>query len=177
MTPSTVAADGPPDAARPAPWTRGAAALVRLFERIPYSLVALLARFSVAAVFWTSGQTKVEGFVFNIVTGEFTLGWPRLSDTALALFQDEYRLPWLPPTIAAPLAAGAEHVLPLLLLCGLATRLSALGLLGMTLVIQLFVYPGAYATHGTWAALLLMLMASGPGRWSADHWLSRRHRG
>ena len=146
-----------------------------LFARIPHSLVALLARFSIAAVFWNSGQTKVSGFALNIVTGEFALGWPQLSDSALALFQDEYKLPFIAPAIAAPMAAFAEHFFPLLLLIGLATRLSALGLLGMTLVIQLFVYPGAYATHGTWAALLLYLVSQGPGAFSLDHLIARRH--
>jgi putative oxidoreductase len=147
---------------------------IGLFERIPNTLIALVARFSIAAVFWNSGQTKVQGFVVNLVSGEFTLGWPRLSDSALALFQDEYKLPFIPPELAAPMAATAEHVLPLLILMGLGTRFAALGLLGMTLVIQLFVYPGAYATHGTWAALLLYLMARGPGMLSVDHWLAMR---
>lgn len=146
-----------------------------LFARIPRSLVALLARFSIAAVFWNSGQTKVTGLALNFVTGEFALGWPHLSDSALALFQDEYKLPFIAPAIAAPMAAFAEHLFPLLLLIGLGTRLSALGLLGMTLVIQLFVYPGAYATHGTWAALLLYLVSQGPGVFSIDHWIARRH--
>lgn len=145
-----------------------------MLARIPHSLVALLARFSIAAVFWSSGQTKVQGFALNIVTGEFQPGWPSLSDSAVALFREEYRLPLLPPEAAALLAAGAEHVFPLLLLAGLATRFSALALLGMTLVIQLFVYPGAYATHGTWAALLLFLAARGPGAVSVDHWLATR---
>ena len=148
--------------------------VVRLFGRIPNSLIALLARFSIAAVFWTSGQTKVQGLVLNFVSGDFALGWPRLSDSALALFQDEYKLPFVPPELAAPMAAFAEHLFPLLLLFGLATRFSALALLGMTLVIQLFVYPGAYATHGTWATLLLYLMARGPGVFSIDHWLAKR---
>ena len=93
----------------------------------------------------------------------------------MALFQDEYKLPFMPPEVAAPMAALAEHVLPLLILIGLATRFSALALLGMTLVIQVFVYPGAYATHGTWAAVLLYLMARGPGKLSIDHWLATRH--
>jgi putative oxidoreductase len=145
------------------------------FERIPHSLVALLARFSIAAVFWSSGQTKVQGFALNFVTGEFALGWPRLSDSAVALFQDEYKLPLLPPEIAAPMAAVAEHVFPLLILFGLATRLSSLALLGMTAVIQTFVYPGAYTTHGTWAAVLLFLMVRGPGRLSIDHWIAARY--
>jgi len=147
---------------------------IQRFERIPHTLVAFVARFSIAAVFWSSGQTKVEGLAVNIVNGDFSLGWPRLSESALALFQTEYKLPIVPPELAAPMAAFAEHLLPLLLLFGLATRFSALGLLVMTLVIQVFVYPGAYATHGTWAAVLLYLMARGPGALSIDHWLSRR---
>jgi len=147
---------------------------IGLFERIPNTLIAFIARFSIAAVFWNSGQTKVQGFVVNLVSGEFKLGWPSLSDSALALFQDEYKLPFIPPELAAPMAATAEHVFPLLILIGLGTRFSALALLGMTLVIQLFVYPGAYATHGTWAAVLLYLMARGPGNLSADHWLASR---
>ena len=149
--------------------------LISWFQRIPNSLLALLARFSIAAVFWNSGQTKVEGLAVNIVNGEFALGWPRLSDSALALFQEEYKLPLLPPELAAPMAAVAEHVFPLLILIGLATRFSALALLGMTAVIQLLVYPGAYATHGTWAAVLLYLMVHGPGRLSIDQWLAARH--
>lgn len=153
---------------------RACAAATRGLQGFPYSLIALLARFSIAAVFWNSGQTKIEGLAINLVSGEFMLGWPRLSASALALFQEEYRLPLVPPELAAPLAATAEHVLPLLLLLGLATRWSALGLLGMTLVIQAFVYPGAYATHGTWAALLLMLMAQGAGLLSLDHWIATR---
>jgi len=80
-----------------------------------------------------------------------------------------------PTPIPAPMAAMAEHVFPLLILFGLATRFSALALLGMTLVIQLFVYPGAYATHGTWAAVLLYLMVRGPGVFSIDHWLAQRY--
>lgn len=148
---------------------------VRVLEHIPHSLIALLARFSIAAVFWNSGQTKIEGFVLNLVTGDVALGWPRLSESAVALFQDEYKLPLLAPALAAPLAAFAEHLFPLLLLIGLGTRLSALALLGMTLVIQVLVYPGAYATHGTWAAVLLFLITRGPGAWSVDHWLAHRH--
>ena len=144
------------------------------FERIPHSLIAALGRFSMAAVFWNSGQTKIEGLALNIVSGEFNLGWPRLSDSAVWLFRDEYKLPIIPPEIAAPMAAVTEHVFALLLLVGLATRFSALALLGMTLVIQVLVYPGAYATHGTWAAVLLYLVARGPGALSIDHWLATR---
>lgn len=149
--------------------------VIAWFEKIPNSLIALVARFSIAAVFWNSGQTKVEGLAINFVSGEFNWGWPRLSDTARALFKDEYKLPLIPPELAAPMAAFAEHLLPLLILIGLGTRFSALGLLGMTLVIQLFVYPGAYATHGTWAAVLLYLIAGGPGKLSVDHWIATRY--
>ena len=147
---------------------------IGLLEHIPNSLIAFIARFSIAAVFWNSGQTKVQGLVIDLVAGEFTLGWPSLSDSALALFQDEYKLPFIPPELAAPMAATAEHVFPVLILVGLATRFSALALLGMTLVIQVLVYPGAYATHGTWAAVLLYLMARSPGKLSVDHWLAAR---
>lgn len=145
-----------------------------LFERIPHSLIALLARFSIAAVFWKSGQTKVQNFEIDIVEGVFKPGWPRLSDSVVDLFRYEYELPVIPPEIGAVMAATAEHLLPIALLLGFATRLSALGLLGMTAVIQLLVYPGAYPTHGTWAAVLLFLMVSGPGRISIDHWLAGR---
>ena len=140
---------------------------------LPNTLLAFVARFSIAAVFWKSGQTKIEGLAIDVVSGTFTLGVPRLSDNAVFLFREEYKLPLLPPELGATLAALGEHILPILLLLGLATRLSALGLLGMTMVIQLFVYPDAYATHGTWAAVLLYLMVHGPGKLSLDAWLAR----
>lgn len=149
--------------------------VLEAMDAIPHSLVALLGRFSIAAVFWKSGQTKIEGLAIDLVAGHFEWGWPRLAPATIDLFRDEYHLPLLPPEWAAPLAATAEHVLPMLLLMGLATRLSALGLLGMTAVIQLLVYPGAYPTHGVWAAVLLGLIARGPGTWSVDHWLARRY--
>jgi len=153
-------------------WIRTAIALC---ARLPHSLIALLARFSIAAVFWKSGQTKIEGLKIDIVDGTFNPGWPRLADSAIDLFREEYKVPLIPPELAAPLAAAAEHMLALLLLVGLATRLSALGLLVMTAVIQIFVYPGAYPTHGVWAAVLLYLVARGPGALSMDHWIARRY--
>lgn len=144
-------------------------------SRIPDSLIALVGRFSIAAIFWKSGQTKIEGLAIDLVAGQFDLGWPRLSDNALTLFASEYRLPLLPPELAAPLAAFAEHLFPILILIGLATRFSSLALLLMTLTIQLFVYPDAYPTHGVWAAVLLFLIARGPGMISIDHWLAKRY--
>ena len=163
----------PPGGARRAALRARLATLRAACGRIPHSLVALLARFSIAGVFWKSGQTKIEGFAVDLVDGEFTLGWPRLSDSAVALFRDEYRLPLLDPQLAATLAALGEHVLPVLLLLGLGTRFAALGLLGMTAVIQVLVYPGAWPTHGVWAVVLLGLVAQGPGRLSLDHLLWR----
>lgn len=128
---------------------------IAVFEAIPYSLIALAARIFPAAVFWQSGQTKLEGW--------------HVSDTAVYLFREEYRLPLIDPVIAAHLAAFAEHAFPILLVLGLATRFAALALLGMTLVIEIFVYPGAWPTHGTWAACFLILIAQGAGTWSLDH--------
>lgn len=147
---------------------------VGVMQTIPYWLVAFLGRFSIAAVFWKSGQTKVENFAIDIFRGEFNIGIPKLSENAVFLFQEEYKLPVLPPELAATLAALAEHILPVLLLFGLATRFSALGLLVMTAVIQIFVYPSAYPTHGTWAAILLFLMVYGPGTLSLDHLFFKR---
>lgn len=146
----------------------------RAMARMPHSLIALLGRVAIAGVFWRSGQTKVEGLAVDLVGGHFELGWPRLSASAVDLFRDEYRLPLVPPELGATLAALGEHALPLLLLLGLGTRYAALGLLLMTAVIQLLVYPAAWPTHGTWAAVLLWLMARGPGVLSIDHWLARR---
>ena len=119
----------------------------------------LAARIFPGAVFWQSGRTKVNGW--------------QLNDTALYLFQEEYRLPLVDPVIAAALATIGEHLLPVMLLLGLATRLGALGLLTMTLVIQLLVYPSAWATHGTWAVPLLVLLLHGGGRLSLDHLIGR----
>lgn len=134
----------------------------------------LLGRISIALVFWLSGQTKVQGLVLDPLNLQVELGWPQLADGVVDLFRDEYRLPLLPPAFAAAAAAWAEHLLPLLLVLGLGTRVASLGLLGMTAVIQFLVYPGAFPTHGTWATVLLLLVLQGGGRWSLDHWLANR---
>jgi putative oxidoreductase len=127
-------------------------------ECIPYSLIALSARIFPAAVFWQSGQTKVNNWT--------------VTDSAIFLFREEYRLPIIDPVLAAYLAAFAEHLFPVLLVLGLATRFAAFALLVMTLVIQIFVYPGAWPTHGTWIACFLLLVARGPGAISLDRFLS-----
>ncbi|MDZ4729526.1 MAG: DoxX family protein [Xanthomonadales bacterium] len=156
---------------KPSWLVNGVQRLIGLMGLIPDSLIAALGRFSIAAVFWKSGQTKIDGLVIDFINGEFQIGWPNLSFSAEVLFADEYRLPLLPPEWAAIMAASAEHVFAALILVGLATRFSALALLVMTLVIQVFVYPDAYPTHGVWAAVLLYLIAKGPGKWSLDHWV------
>jgi putative oxidoreductase len=131
---------------------------VRLWlDAVPYAFLALPLRFALATVFWNSGMTKLANW-----------------DTAVALFADEYRVPLLPPEIAAYMAAGVELSTPVLLVLGLLTRPAAAVLLGMTAVIEIFVYPLAWPTHIQWAAMLLVLLCRGPGSVSLDHWLWRR---
>ncbi|MEO8160611.1 MAG: DoxX family protein [Arenimonas sp.] len=149
---------------------------IALFERIPHSVVALLARIGIGATFWLSGQTKIEGLVLDPIGLHAEFGWPHVSEGALELFRSEYALPLLSPEFAAPLAAFSEHLFPLLLVLGLGSRFAALALLGMTAVIEVFVYPDAWPTHGVWAACLLLVIARGPGVVSIDHLLARRRR-
>ena len=130
--------------------------LTDLAERaMPLDLLLLVQRLGIAAVFFQSGRTKVEGL--------FTI-----PETTVDLFELEYALPLLPPKLAAYLAAGAEHLFPVLLVLGLFTRLSAAALFGMTLVIQIFVYPDAWPTHLSWVGLMLPLIALGGGRFALD---------
>lgn len=130
--------------------------LTAFAERLlPLDLLLLIQRLGIAAVFFQSGRTKVEG-LFSI------------PQTTIDLFELEYALPLLPPKLAAYVAAGAEHLFPVLLVLGLLTRLSAAALLGMTLVIQIFVYPDAWPTHLSWAGLLMPLIVLGGGRFALD---------
>jgi putative oxidoreductase len=126
----------------------------------PHDLLALGARLSLAAIFFLSARTKVDG-LFHV------------SDNAVALFEDEYRLPWINALLAAQLATVAEHLIAVMLALGLGTRLAAAGLLGMTLVIQFLVYPMAWPTHLSWATLALYLIGNGGGRCALEHWLRR----
>ena len=125
---------------------------------LPPSILLLIQRLGLAAVFFQSGRTKVEG-IFTV------------PDTTIELFRSEYALPLVHPELAAYMAAGAEHLFPVLLVLGLFTRLSAAALLGMTLVIQTFVYPDAWPTHLSWAGLMLPIIALGGGRFSLDRLL------
>jgi len=135
-------------------YTRAAAQL----DRLPGSLLLLVARLGVAAVFFMSGRTKVDGIL-------------HITDSTYTLFETDYRLPLIPPHVAAHLATYQEHLFPILLVLGLFSRVGALGLLGMTTVIEVFVYPDAWPTHLSWAGLLLPILFRGPGRFSLDHLL------
>lgn len=135
----------------------GTAALPRL---LPDALLLLIARVAIAAIFFLSGRTKVEGLL-------------TITDGTYELFRSEYALPFVPPQAAAIAATGAEHLFPILLVIGLGTRFAALALIGMTLVIQIFVYPDAWPTHLSWVALLLPLVSHGGGDWALDRLIVR----
>lgn len=134
--------------------------LVQWLDRVPYSLLAIPLRIAVATVFWNSAMTKLANW-----------------DTAIELFREEYKLPLLPPELTAYMAASIELTAPVLLVLGLATRPVALVLFGMTMVIEIFVYPQAWPTHIQWAAMLLVLLCRGAGGWSFDHLLRKRWMG
>jgi putative oxidoreductase len=131
--------------------------VIGTLQSVPYSLLALPLRFAVATVFWNSGTTKLANW-----------------DATLQLFEEEYKVPLLPPDIAAHLGAAIELSTPVLLVLGLLTRPAALLLLGMTTIIEVFVYPQAWPTHIQWAAMLLVLLCRGAGTVSLDYWLRRR---
>ena len=122
---------------------------------LPSSLLLLVQRLGIAAVFFMSGRTKVDG-------------WLTVNDTAFELFRSEYALPLVKPEFAAYAATYSEHLFPLLLVLGLFTRVSATALLVMTAIIEIFVYPDAWPTHLSWAGLLLPLIAVGGGKISLD---------
>ena len=130
--------------------------LYRWLDRVPYAVLAVPLRFAVATVFWNSATTKLADW-----------------NATLFLFEDEYRLPLLPPEFAANLALAIEITTPVLLVLGLLTRLAALVLLGMTTIIEIFVYPQAWPTHIQWAAMLLVLLCRGAGTLSLDHLVRR----
>jgi putative oxidoreductase len=126
-------------------------------EAVPYAALALPLRVGAAAVFWNSAMSKLANW-----------------DTTLMLFEEEYKVPLLPPEVAANMALAVELVFPPLLVLGLLTRPAAAVLLAMTAVIQIFVYPGSWPTHIQWVGMLLVLLCRGPGPISIDHLLRRR---
>jgi putative oxidoreductase len=130
---------------------------IGLLERIPVSIPQVLFRGAMALVFWRSAQTKLANW-----------------DLTVQLFQSEYRVPILPPELAAYIATGVELTTPVLLVLGLGSRLGASAMLAITLVIQLFVYPQSYPDHLLWAGPLLYLILRGPGTLSIDHLLRRQ---
>jgi len=125
---------------------------------LPAAVISLVVRIAIAAVFILSGRTKVEGLL-------------QITDSTYALFATEYQVPLIPSDVAAILATWSEHLFPVLIIVGLMTRISALALLGMTLVIQVFVYPLGWPTHLLWGALLLYLVRFGAGPISLDRLL------
>jgi putative oxidoreductase len=128
---------------------------------VPHSVIALLARIAMGSTFWLSARTKVDGLL-------------TLKDSTFFLFENEYALPVLPVNVAAYLATYSEHLFALMLFVGLGSRLGAAGMLGITAVIQLLVYPSAWPTHLGWVVLLLVIIAQGPGKLSLDHVLFGR---
>ena len=130
--------------------------IIARLEAVPYSMLAIPLRFGVAWIFWSSAQVKL-------------INWQR----TIELFAEEYRVPLLPPEIAAAMALSIEIACPILLVLGLFTRLAVLVLLGMTAVIQIFVYPEAWPTHLQWAAMMLVLLCRGAGALSIDRVLWR----
>ena len=150
----TIASDtGTPAQGLRGAWNRIANVLTSL---VGHGLLALAARIAVGAIFFLSGRTKVDGFL-------------TVNDSAYTLFREDYKVPLLPPEFAAHMATYSEHLFPILLVLGLFTRFSALSLLGMTAVIQIFVYPDAWPIHLSWAALMLYLIGRGAGPASLDH--------
>lgn len=122
---------------------------------VPDALLLLVGRLGIASVFFLSGRTKVDGII-------------HITDATYELFRTEYKLPIIPPEIAAVMATYSEHIFSILLVLGLFTRISATALFFMTLTIEIFVYPDAWSTHLSWAAILLPLIARGGGSWSLD---------
>ena len=129
---------------------------IATLDRFPLSVLQLMFRIAIAAVFWSSGLTKIASW-----------------DTTIALFRDEYMVPLLPPELAAVMSATFELSCSALIVVGLVTRLATLPLLGMTFVIEVFVYPEYWSMHLMWATVLLFLLTKGPGAFSLDHYAGR----
>jgi putative oxidoreductase len=148
--------------------------LVALCGVVPYALVALGLRLIIARVFFLAGQAKIAGPTIPIALfnrdGDFTITLPaEIKPSTFELFQTQYAALPLPPTVAAYLFTYAEFVLPVCLVLGFATRLSALALLVMSVLVQVYVMPGTlWTTHIYVFAILMVLMSVGPGAISLD---------
>ena len=129
---------------------------IAILDRFPLPILQLMFRIAIAAVFWSSGLTKIASW-----------------DATSALFRDEYMVPLLPPELAAVMSATFELSCSALIVVGLVTRLATLPLLGMTFVIEIFVYPEYWSMHLMWATVLLFLLTKGPGAFSLDHYAGR----
>jgi len=135
---------------------RAAASVLRWLDNVPYTLLAIPLRLALAVVFWNSAMAHLASW-----------------DTTLYLFASEYKVPVLPPDLAAYMAVSIEVSTPVLLVLGLLTRPAVLVLLGMTTVIEVFVYPQAWPTHIQWAAMMLVLLCRGPGKLSLDNFIAK----
>lgn len=131
--------------------------LIAWLGRFPVGLLQLLFRVTIGDVFWSAGMTKIASW-----------------QTTIVLFRQEYKVPVLPPELAATLAASVELSCPVLLVLGFASRLATLPMLGMTFVIEAFVYPEDWNEHLIWASLLLFILTQGPGPLSLDHLIAQR---
>ena len=138
--------------------------VIRYFLRIrewlsgfPMSILQLGMRIGVGAVFFNAGLLKYRSFEF-----------------AVKLFEEEYKVPFFEPAVAARMAMINELTIPVFLFLGLATRVATLPLLGMILFIQIFVYPNAWTDHLFWGSALVLILTRGPGVFSVDYLLERR---
>ena len=132
------------------------AAVRERLEQLPLSIIQLAMRIGVGGIFFNAGLIKYRSWEFTVL-----------------LFRDEYQVPLLDPEAAARIAMVQELTLPILLFAGLATRLATIPFLGMLAVIQIFVYPNAWAEHLVWGSMLLFLLMRGPGVFSLDHLIWR----
>src|SRR5262249_35854113 len=122
----------------------------------PLSMLQLGMRIGVGMVFFKAGLLKYQSFEF-----------------AVKLFEDEYKVPFLAPDVAARMAMINELTTSTLLFLGLATRMTTLPLLGMIVVIQIFVYSTAWPDHLLWGSILVFLLTQGPGPLSVDYLIDR----
>ena len=143
--------------------------LANLLSKLPIAILDVFLRGAIFFVFWKSVQTKISGMTFF---GQDFAFW-NLTNNTFFLFELEYALPVIPYELAAYMGTFAEFFLSILIFLGLFTRMAAIGLLLITLTIQVFVYPDAWALHLSWAAMLLTIIKYGSSVISLDYWLRK----